>query len=104
MSGYTLKLDLSRYELGVLQQLLKSEIESAERDGRGVDNPFVSAVHRISEMTYGYRRAVEEANKITCTVDVAPQSLFGVTCGRLIQDGKCPVHGTNTVPNVHERA
>lgn len=28
----------------------------------------------------------------TCAVDVAPESLYGAACGRLIHDGRCPVH------------
>jgi hypothetical protein len=40
----------------------------------------------------------------TCLVDVEPQSLFGVSCGRLITPGKgCPVHGLETEPAVLQR-
>ena len=40
----------------------------------------------------------------TCLVDVEPQSLFGVSCGRLIKPGSgCPVHGYETEPAVLKR-
>jgi hypothetical protein len=35
-----------------------------------------------------------------CQVDVMPESLYGISCGRLITDGKCPVHGEVTDPSV----
>lgn len=39
----------------------------------------------------------------TCTVDVEPQSIAGLTCGRMLRDGKCPVHGEQKHPDVHDR-
>jgi len=36
----------------------------------------------------------------TCMIDVAPQSIAGITCGRLVVNGKCPVHGATTEPSV----
>lgn len=37
----------------------------------------------------------------TCMVDVEPQSLFGVACGRRLHPGTgCPVHGLETEPAV----
>lgn len=40
----------------------------------------------------------------TCTVDVEPQSLFGVSCGRLIRPGTgCEKHGFETEPQVLKR-
>lgn len=39
-----------------------------------------------------------------CLVDVEPQSLFGVSCGRLLTLGAgCPVHGFETEPEVLKR-
>lgn len=38
----------------------------------------------------------------TCVVDVAPQSLAGLTCGRLLRNGVCPVHGEETTPSVFD--
>lgn len=40
----------------------------------------------------------------TCEIDVEPQSLFGVTCGLRLREGKCPEHGETTEPNVHDHA
>lgn len=39
----------------------------------------------------------------TCEVDVEPGSIAGVTCGRLIRDGRCPIHGYQTYPLVTAR-
>lgn len=40
----------------------------------------------------------------TCLIDIEPQSLFGVSCGRLLVPGKgCPVHGLETEPAVLKR-
>lgn len=40
----------------------------------------------------------------TCTVDIEPKLLGGLTCGRLFRDGECPVHRETTTPSVFEHS
>jgi hypothetical protein len=50
MSGYTLKLDLTEYEHGVLVLLLRTDLERSEREGT-TGSPWHAAVSKISEVT-----------------------------------------------------
>lgn len=63
MPGYTLKLDLDRWQLDVLAQLLRNDIQRSEREG-SLGTPWNVAVAEIEDMLIGYRTAVREARAL----------------------------------------
>jgi len=73
--GYTLKLDLTPYQLAVLRTNLDIERQRAIRDGRQ-DTPYPFACQEISEMIDGYMDATEAAKRLAALTErmMAPEA------------------------------
>lgn len=63
MDGYTLKLDLSQYEMSVLAELLRNDVRRAEREGT-TGSPWCGAVSKILNDVYEYTASVAEERKL----------------------------------------